>query len=265
MKFLVIGHVTFDIIDGQKVLGGPPNYQLPILLNEGYEVDLVTSATKDYPLIQHPRLTIYNIETDFPTIFSFEFLDQARNNRRLRLLSKAAPLSIPDEIFKRTYDAVITTPICNEITLKEVKRLKPTTSLLVCDIQGFVRSIGPDGSITHKKNLPWNELLETFDIIKASQEELEMLPKGTWKSMLIRTHGDKPTEVYYGDQRLEFKPPQIDPSEIVDATGSGDIFLVSFTMKYLKDRSIDLAMRYAQQIVIEQLKQKGPPKLLSEP
>lgn len=245
---VVVGHVTIDRIitvnNDVEQLGGPPAYVALAAGRLGLGVKAVTKVGVDMPegfLSELRRLGIYLhdqvVEKANTTRFS---LDYRYPERRLSVESVCEKIE-PEDIHDLP-EAVLITPVLGEVPLLTSSALTPT-ELVALDPQGFVREIGSDGCVRHKR---WFDigLLKQVTVYKSSSEELSLITGETspWQGLRkihkmgaevsICTMGSQGALLQLKDDR--FKIPAYRPIEILDPTGAGDAFMGGFLSEYLK-------------------------------
>ncbi len=257
MKVLLVGHVSMDIFDNETRIGGPPTFQTPLFLNWGYEVVVYTSASTNFPFLRHPRLKVHSIPSKYTTTFKFRIKDNGL--RELTLLHKASPLPevLPTD---GHFDLAIVSPICGEISPNLLKAIRSRAKMVVGDIQGFIRIKEPDGRITHKETLDCDFFEQTFNIVKGSDEEL-ISPPYNRNFYYVQTRGPKPVIIWKSGEKYEFNIKSVPEQNIVDSTGSGDIFLAAFSHSFLLHGNLKDAVEFGNEMAISNLFRKGPPKL----
>ncbi|RMG31601.1 MAG: hypothetical protein D6732_14690 [Methanobacteriota archaeon] len=259
MKVLLVGHVSVDVFSDELRIGGPPTFQAPLFLNWGYEVTILTSASKNFPFLRHPKLNIFNIPSEQTTTFEFELNEDG--SRKLTLLRRASDLP-PKLPFQDRFDLAIVSPICGEVSIDLLGSIRSQAKLVAGDVQGFIRSVDANGIVFHKTSIDWGLFSPFFDILKGSDEEMLELPPHP-SFYYVQTRGANPVIICKSDQLLEFKIQSVPPSEIVDSTGSGDIFLASFSHAFIHSNDLKKAVEFGNRIAINNLFKKGAPQLQS--
>ena len=133
--------------------------------------------------------------------------------------------------------------IANEVD-KTLMNSFPDT-LIGATIQGWLRKWDHTGKISPKE-MDY-QLLDKVDIVLMSEVDIlgmeHILPKLVEAvEIVVMTKGAAGAVVYYQQETFYF--PAF-PVKEVDPTGAGDVFAVSFLVKYLETKSITLATTYA--------------------
>jgi sugar/nucleoside kinase (ribokinase family) len=253
MNILLVGHVCYDFRDDEKLVGGPPLYSASYLVNKQVEIDILTSASENYPFPNYPNLSVLNIKSKQTTIYEY-ITPSHKDQRTLKLVSKAKNLSSKN-LTRQKYDAIIISGIAGEVDQELILNLRNRTDLLVIDIQTLIRDFNENRIMftinENELDLDWN----LFDIIKISDDEMNELKircKGlilyTGKNELLIKQGSK-------SEKFNFQPFN---GKVVDSTGSGDIFLSVFVYNLLQDRSLTECVKLARKEVESNLGFKGP-------
>lgn len=267
MKGLIIGNCSIDDKNGRTQKGGPAIYQLPIFLSLGVEVDLLTSVDDEYVKNIHGFKNIFNLKTDKTTSFKFGINNE--KERRLKLIQK--PINyifnkIPNVIFENNYNFVIFSGIAGELEIDFINKLISylKSDYYILDLQSIVRTVAKNGDI--KINKLENEILQNlqeFDIIKGSDMEMnlsEIIEKNSGKNfknkILIETT-NKGVINYLKNTMKKFKFDIVPENNIIDDTGSGDIFLACFSWMFIRTKNIEHAINFAHRVSSDLLRVNG--------
>ncbi|MGB1811493.1 MAG: hypothetical protein ACPHM3_03390, partial [Candidatus Kariarchaeum pelagius] len=247
--------------------GGPAIYQLPIFLALGVEVDLLTSVDDEYVKNIHGFKNIFNLKTDKTTSFKFGINNE--KERRLKLIQK--PINyifekIPNVIFENNYNFVIFSGIAGELEIDFINKLISylKSDYYILDLQSIVRTVAKNGDI--KINKLENEILQKlqeFDIIKGSDMEMnlsEIIEKNSGKNfknkILIETT-NKGVINYLKNTMKKFNFDIVPENNIIDDTGSGDIFLACFSWMFIRTKNIEHAINFAHRVSSDLLRVNG--------
>lgn len=267
MKGLIIGNCSIDDKNGRTQKGGPAIYQLPIFLALGVEVDLLTSVDDEYVKNIHGFKNIFNLKTDKTTSFKFGINNE--KERRLKLIQK--PINyifnkIPNVIFENNYNFVIFSGIAGELEIYFINKLISylKSDYYILDLQSIVRTVAKNGDI--KINKLENEILQNlqeFDIIKGSDMEMnlsEIIEKNSGKNfknkILIETT-NKGVINYLKNTMKKFNFDIVPENNIIDDTGSGDIFLACFSWMFIRTKNIEHAINFAHRVSSDLLRVNG--------
>ena len=227
-------------------------------------MDILTSAKEIPSELKNSGYNFINIPTIDTSTFEFQQNKvQGQDDRLLILRKRASEISQENlSLLQKSYGIVIVSAIANEISqnllLKLLNQYK--TALFLIDGQSFTRIIGDDGIISN--HLLTQEFLNNLNflnvIFKASYYEIGDLNTYSFRGILIRTNSGKPVEVLENNQYYKVK---LDGEEkkVIDSTGSGDIFLVSFIIRYIQTNDIRNSIHFAHKITKNHLNIMGIP------
>ncbi len=252
-----IGNPVYDLIKTQKVkpegriLSGCSTNAALTLVKLGEQVRLIGSAGDDYKEKLVSDLSRYGIEHEIMPSretagFSLVYYDDF-GNRTLSLLGRAADIGRIDPLLYNDSKAVMIGPILGEVSFENIREIREGfNGLYFCDPQGLLRGADQDGEIFHEKPDGIETTLSNFDIVKPNELEGEILTgincredpyeaariiKSWGPKVVIVTLAELGSLIYDGDQFINIPPYQVD---LVDATGSGDVYMAGFTFEYLK-------------------------------
>ena len=253
---VIIGHIAIDTIKLPNnikftSLGGPPTYAgfSAKLLNANVAiVSKIGFDFKDEYLLRYARATIY---VDYigkvsrPTT-KFEIIYDENWQRKLRLISKCAPINF-DDIINIKSKSFLLDPICQEIDEKILTKFSEIKAFKVLDIQGLIRSFDENGDVKLTA-FPFDyKLLGHFDVVKVSVDEalkafncnnineVIRLLKEFGVKIIIITLGGKGLIAHFSSKEY-FLPAY--PVKLVDPTGCGDALLGAFLASYLKTKDV---------------------------
>ncbi|NJE60503.1 PfkB family carbohydrate kinase [Thermococcus sp. 21S7] len=231
MKCLLAGHLVIDrIIRGSRFerrIGGGAYYSA-IALSNFCDVEVLTSVGDDFPDEWLDELTDLGIRlrvipAEKSTSYELRYLDA--NRRKLRLLSRAAPIT---DVPGGNYDMVMLNPVAGEILPESATKFKKLSDFLVADVQGFIRApqVGPvrlqeiDASFLRGVRVLHADLTETRYLANFGPGDVEVL---------LVTNGARPGFAYLRGKEYTHLPVEMD---IEESTGAGDVFLASFAYFY---------------------------------
>ncbi len=243
IEFLAIGHVTIDLVNGERRLGGSASYAALAAHHLGINTALLTAAGSDFPYWdQFGSIFTKTIVSPHTTELEHTFVD-GRRHQRVRRIADPIPrehltgLSLADDV------AVLYCPVVHEIEAP-LNRLAPHGLSAVAP-QGFFRQWDPTGRISiHEWEGADNALAEA-DVVCMSEEDAEvpgkLAERFAGKAFVI-TRGRDGCRVYSGVDVFDF--PAV-PAREVDATGAGDVFAAALVIALRRGDSIPEAVRFA--------------------
>jgi len=271
-----IGHVSVDTVirggEMRKAMGGTVVYGSVAATKHGYKSSIVSKVGRDFPdeyLIYLSRLgiDISGIKfSDKPTTkFKLVYQDSERN---LYLMSKCEDISSFDLTPRFIEEQIVLIgPLIGEVSLDAVEYISKKAELTALDIQGFVRKVNPDKSITLQPMENALTAVGLVDIVHAELSEAEILvgtddPEKAGKNLIeagakiaLVTMGEDGAYVVTRDE--SFYVPAAKPSRIVDLTGSGDVYTTVFTLEYHKTRNLKRAAAMAAAAVSFLVEKEG--------
>lgn len=244
-NFLCIGFFCHDVHEEDYILGGTAAYSSLIaskLMKE--PISVLTSVGEDFLFQERFKIAgihICNKPAKKTTIFNNVY-DQG--HRTQYIYERSETLTAADlPIAWRNAPVVKICLIADEVD-KSLMNSFPN-ALIGATIQGWLRKWDEKGKISPKE-MDW-ALLEPVDIVLMSQEDIAgmeyVLPKIIDAvEIVVMTKGEEGAMVYSQNKTFHF--PAF-PVVEVDPTGAGDVFAVSFLVKYVETKSITLATTYA--------------------
>lgn len=273
-----IGHVTHDrIITPQattELPGGVTYY-----FSHGISHLLTGDSTLKYHLVASlgeadmqavDDIRARGIEVDVvpsrETVFFENKYGNNVNERIQRVLAKADPFTVESLNGIEAEYIVLGTLLADDFSL-EVVKLLASRGTLVVDAQGYLREVRGD------KVYPcdWSdkkEFLKYIDILKVNEHEVRDISGETdllagaqrlleWgvKEVLL-TLGSLGSYVVTKEETIEI--PAFAPREVVDATGCGDTYVMSYLYKRVQGYGKKEAATFAAAVSTIKLEHSGP-------
>ncbi len=278
---VVVGHVAVDINVLpwgviENALGGAPTYSGLQFAALRKEVGVVSKVGVDFPEKFPPIYSKLGLDTEgiyvageHTTTFQNTYNEAGD---RTQVCKHIAPKISPDDIPSDYLDAkaFYISPIANEVAPELLRSVKKSSNLVMFDPQGVLRSIGADGRVEVKAR-DLSEFVKHADIVKLGREEARVLGGDVEKGMrsisdmgprvVILTKGGEPTMALSGGKLSKINPLKVDAR---DMTGAGDVFGAAFLTKYMADRSVDAAAKFAVAAAGLKIRYKGPTGFPSE-
>ena len=231
-RLLAIGHVTWDRLQGQTVLGGSVTYATQTARKLGWEAAALTSAGPDFdPARDLPGVTTFLARGDATTRFVNNY---GEGGARTQVLSSRAGdivLSLVPEEW-RNPDVLLLGGVAAEIHGRAAEAF--SAEVVGANAQGWVRAFGPGGEVTPcewqrpDENLAGVHalFLSEHDIPGALRRSRDLL---SFVPMIAVTSGWRGLSLVTRDG-IEQVPGF--PRTEVDPTGAGDVFAATFLMRY---------------------------------
>jgi len=265
VNFVVIGHLIRETIKFPEkrigpVLGSPAAYSSVAAARLGARVGIVTKIGEDMPENLLKPLVEVNVDRrgikiQGKTTTNLLIYDKL-GNKRIEYLKKAPDILFND-IPKDYLDAeiIFMCPINYEVPVKTVEAIrKNSRAILAVDLGGY----GGAASSEHLGDQKFlKELVEYFDIVKASSEDCrylflseEISPPEKIADLFVKwganigivTLGEKGCLVVAKTDK--FKIPAF-PAKIVDCTGAGDVYCAGFLTEYLRTENAQKSALFA--------------------
>ena len=201
MRFVAVGHVTNDRIEGKIIAGGSALYAALTARALGCEAEIVTSHAPDW--VGSTDIPMRVVPARQTT--TFEHVYQG-GRRRSWVRSVAAPL-------EGTIDAdiVFLCPVAGEVSARG-------RGLVGAGLQGWLRHIDLAGEVSSRPL----EKLPDADVYFASTHDLSQPPD---VPLFLWTDGARGVRVGV-DGSFHFLPAA--PADEIDPTGAGDVFAAAF-------------------------------------
>jgi sugar/nucleoside kinase (ribokinase family) len=224
MRTLVVGHVTLDRFGNDELPGGGAYYAAHTARGLGASVRVLTAAGDDFPREALAGLEAHVVPAPRTTRFANAY--RADGSRRQRADLSAAPLdpaALPAGWAEA--DVLHLSPVLGEIDLAAWRAAVPARFVGI-QAQGFVRALGPDGSVSPRR---WDVVpadLAGVGAIVLGEDDLGGEPAlverlAAMVPVVVLTRGDDGCDLYTGGTAVRvgvFRTFQEDP------TGAGDAF-----------------------------------------
>ena len=243
VDYLMIGHVTQDLTPQGPALGGTASYAALTAKAFGLRVGMVTSCRNDLNLETFDGISIVRKEAQQNSTFINQ---QTSTGRIQHIKGIAETLTLADiPPAWRSAPLVHLGPILHEIS-GEITAAFPQAVLGVTP-QGWLREWDEDGLISACRWTNADQILGRADASVISIEDVHgdenvinefasMLP------VLVVTEGAAGARVYWNGDLRTFRPPAV---QEVDPVGAGDIFAVSFFIRFQATRDPWESARFA--------------------
>jgi hypothetical protein len=243
VDYLVIGHVTKDIIPGGYTLGGTASYASQTARSIGLRVGVVTSCGPDIELPEIPGIQYVIVPSEHSSTFENR---QTPNGRIQTLFHTAAPLDLSavPETWRNT-PIVHIAPIAREVDTNLIRAF--SNSLVGVTPQGYLRDWDHSGRVfpTEWPEATYvlqyaNAAVLSVEDVQGEEEVLEEMLSSL--RILVVTEGAAGSRLFWNGDLRRFRPPQKDE---VEPTGAGDIFATSFFIRLSQTRDPWEAARFA--------------------
>jgi hypothetical protein len=231
-EYLIIGHVTKDIVPGGERQGGTAAYAGLTALAWGASTALVTSCSPGCNLSSLDGMLIQKVLSIRETIFENRYHDGVREQWVRSVAESLGPVHIPKAWL--TPSIVHLAPVAGEVK-PGLLDLFPH-SLRCVTLQGWMRTLDADGKVRHAVK-PEAELAArgadaavfSVDDVDGDVAEVERLARMCPACAV--TDGAQGCRVFWKGDVQAFRAP---PQPEIDPTGAGDIFAAVFFL-HLKE------------------------------
>jgi len=258
--FLAIGHACYDLVGEDYVLGGAVSFTSQVALKLEKSVAVLTSVEKDF-LFNSVFENIYleNVEANKDTIFENVYLENKRTQYLHQKANDLRPEDLPESWLK--IPLVLLCPIADEVSFDFLEMFPD--SVVACAPQGWMRTWGKDKKVK-SKNIDWTRLAKAEVIIMSEEDivgfEYEIPRIASLVKVLILTRGEYGARLFYENKQTDFPACA---AKVVDPTGAGDVFTVTFLLNYIKEKEVHQSVAYANvaaSLSIEKMGIAGLPK-----
>ncbi len=253
-----VGHFTIDSIRLPSrsapfvVLGGSVTYVSFVTKRLGATVSIISKVGGDFPEAYMWWLReegidlsgVTKLANEQTTRFDLEY-SKDLSGRKLKLKSKAAPISLSNLPKSLHATAVHIAPIAGEISYKVVEQLKSRAEILSLDPQGLLRRFDKAGKVTSRAPVD-KRLFSLINIYKSSLGEISTLTgHSDLKSAIKAVHdfGVDTVIVTLGAKGAVlsvmgtlYNIPACNSRVLVDPTGAGDAFIGGFLTEYIHQK-----------------------------
>jgi hypothetical protein len=255
IDYLLIGHLTQDVVPGGFSLGGTASYASRTAKALGARVGIVTSTAADLKVPELDGITVYNHPSEFTTTYENTQTPQGRIQHIHHQAREITENMIPATW--RDTPIVHLGPIANEVNPRLASAFP--NSFVGVTPQGWMRGWDGDHRVHYKDWLEAPYVLPHTSAVVLSIEDVErdesrieaMLP---YARVLVVTEGAAGARVYWNGDVRTLRPPQV---EEVEPTGAGDIFSAAFFMRYHSTNDPWEAARFANHVAARSVTRKG--------
>jgi len=255
LDYLVIGHVTRDLVDGTFTIGGTVSYAARTARALGCRVGAVTSASLDLDLSQ----VLDGVQVArFPAATTTTFKNIYTSNGRRQVLHGVAETLVPDMVPANWRSPIVHLgPVARECDPTLVNAFGD--AFVGLTPQGWMRRWDQAGRVSCCQ---WDEaekLLARADAVVLSKEdvagdELLVAQYAAQTRLLVVTQGAAGCTVYMDGQSRRFPAPAVHE---VDPTGAGDIFAVAFFVWLQRRGDPWMAARFANCVASSSVARAG--------
>jgi len=253
-KYLLIGHITEDLIPAGKRLGGTVTYSGLTATALGQSVRILTACADNTDLSPINALELTRIPSEFTTTFE----NVQTKAGRIQFLHKSA-VRIPEKLI-RSQNAEIMhfAPVMQDFDFKVIQQLCPNTFIGVTP-QGWMRTIGTDMQVQHIAWRPEPESLARVNALVCSEEDIAVNENmldyyRRFCNIVALTRGESGASIFTKKKTTEIQAPSV---SMVEATGAGDVFAAAFFSALQAGAAPDNAGRFAVNLATQSVTRIG--------
>lgn len=229
IDYLVIGHVSQDVVPGGYKVGGTAAYAARTAHTLGCRTAVITSTAADYDLAPTlPGIHIHRVLAPQTTIFNNVYTANGRFQTIHGIAAHLAAEHIPAAWQRPAI--VHLGPVANEINPDVIQLF--SNSLVGLTPQGWMRRWDAAGHVFAQDWEAAARVLPLAAAVVISEEDLlhrDMLHQyRQWSRLLVLTSGRRGCTVFLGNEMREIPAPAVNELEF---TGAGDIFAAAFFIR----------------------------------
>lgn len=255
IDYLMIGHITRDLIPGGNVVGGTASYSARTARALGLRVGIVTACESCADADELANIPVAGLFADETTTFENIHTPQGRIQR----IHQRAPdldLSLVPEQW-RSAPIVHLGPVANEVDPNLVRAFP--NAMIGVTPQGWMREWDHDGRVRFTDWLEAEFVLNragaavlSVEDVRSDESYIEEF--ATHIRILAVTEGASGARIYWNGDVRRFKPPRMAE---VDPTGAGDIFATAFFTRLHTTRDPWEAGRFATHLAAFSVQRRG--------
>lgn len=273
---VLFGHIVIDtIVKGSRrwqSLGGTVVYGSLAALRHGARPTIVSKVGEDFPdeyllFLSRNGVDLTHVRVargSKTTRFKLSYKD---GERELTLQSKADGITAYDvELVSLDEKVAVVGPVIGEVELSALESVRSRAALTAVDLQGYLRAAEVKGGVKLVRSEAALRALTNADVVHVDAEESAVLTglKPREAAAWLAARGPKVALVTMGhsgayvatSEKVLFVPP-FKPSQVVDTTGAGDIFLTVFTIEYSRGLPLEEAAAMAAAAVSFRVERPG--------
>lgn len=257
-QVLLIGNLTIDqnISNGNiyQGPGGSVYFAAKTFQNLGFVPTVISPYGKDFSKYTLEECNIFPSVALNDKTLTFKNIYLSTGERKQEIINAefSGFSNIWDSVNldNKKFKIVVVAPILDNISKELIVQIKNTfpKSLNVLLPQGFYRGIDNNGKIFSQNWKESEEISKLFDVIVVSEKDWYGIDKiaSIWSKnckVSVVTKESKGCSVYQKGKVSNFGGYIVD--DIVDSTGSGDIFAAAFSFMYSKSEDIGISADFA--------------------
>ncbi len=257
IDYLIIGHLTRDLLPGGTRLGGTAAYSSLTARALGLRVGILTACEDclNRPELEQEGIQVVGIHADETTTFE-NIQTPAGRVQYLHHLAPTITLSMIPEAWRNT-PIIHLGPVAREVDPTLVRAFPE--SFVGLTPQGWLRTWDEKGQVSFTE---WpessfvlqyaNAAVISLEDVRGDERIIEEMASSI--RVLVVTEGPAGARLYWNGDLRHFQPPQM---EEIDPTGAGDIFATAFFTRLQATRDPWEAARFATNLAAYSVQRFG--------
>ncbi len=256
-NLVVVGNLTIDRIvfdeEERQEMGGPPAYAMVAPALGAEKVGIVSNVGSNFPKNYLSQLTESGLDISGishqkdTTQFVNKYNKDGTRTQEVTTIGHHITITdIPTHFWDSHWMHI--SPVLKEVESSIITKAKQIGAYVSVDVQGFVRkrTSEQDHRISPSQWQSFPDVAKDIDILKADLDEICHLTQQTTFEkgakvahemgcdLILITRGQEGSFLYSNDQLYEI--PALSPAIVVDHTGSGDVFVISFIIEFQRTK-----------------------------
>ncbi len=264
LDVVLVGHIVIDtVVRGRRrwqSLGGTVVYGAFAALRSEARPLILSKVGEDFPdeyflFLSRSGIDLTHVRVARGSRTTRFKLTYRNGERELVLQSRADDITAYDVGLAELGGKVaIVGPVIGEVGLDALEAVRSKASLVALDLQGFLRVAEVRGAVKLVRSEKAVRALAYADVVHADADEAAVLTgmqppeAAVWIAqrgprVALVTVGHRGAYVATRDELMYV--PSFEPSQVVDTTGAGDVFLTVFTAEHARGASVEEAAAMA--------------------
>jgi len=255
-EFISIGHVTYDIYPGERLIGGSAVYSSLTACKLGLSTGIITSRGLDFSCDGLLKgISIAGSVSPHTTTFYNSYHHGKRKQIINEIANSIKKAQVP--LGWNKAKIVHICPVVDEVDQEIFTLFKD--SLVCLTPQGLMRRWDEKGQVYPKRWIPIFEVSSRVDVLIFSEEDIATFPEvleecKSLVNIVILTRGAEGSILYWRGKEFIFSAFK---TEEKDPTGAGDVFAAAFLVKYYQTDDPIESSRFANCIASFAVEEKG--------
>ena len=255
VEFLVVGHMTKDVVPGGFRLGGTATFAALTAQRLGWHAGILTRIGADVTLPEElDGVTVCRLLDQHTTTFENTYHDATRQ-QFIREVAGSMGLSDIPHVWNGT-KVVLLGPVADEVDPQLVKHFPDALRGIVP--QGWMRMWDEDRQVRYRRWASAEEVLPRVHLLVLSEEDVQdelhlLADYASRVEVMVVTKGERGATVRWQGQE---HPIPARTAQEVDPTGAGDVFTAAFLIRWHETSDPLQAARFAS--VVASFSVEGP-------